>query len=72
MSDKSEVCHCGMLMEDHTAWGSCTTPKAMPEVHGSEENNRWVDGLLEDIETPFLRDFISRLYEPPRPPAAID
>lgn len=23
------VCHCGMLMKDHSPWGSCTTPVVM-------------------------------------------
>lgn len=29
MSD--EYCYCGLPMDQHTAWGSCTTPRVNPQ-----------------------------------------
>ena len=72
MTDDDEVCFCGELMKNHTAWGSCTSPRAMPppDPTSAEAHNAWLDELLADIESEPLRDFLNgRLREVPEPPA---
>lgn len=70
MSD--ETCFCGMAIKDHTAWRSCTSPRAMPEPPenddpcGTKAHNAWLDSVLEDIEFEPLREFMDKLREVPK------
>ena len=40
-----EVCYCGELMKDHTAWGSCTSPRAMPPPEPTWQDQPTCAGL---------------------------